>query len=128
MLVNRRRPHCIKRFSIQRTTTTLSARKNVAKKIKEAFMMRKLFRLVILGTAVCTVLLHFVLFRKSKPHRGAVLILRGAQHPYIRRPIAARYAGRHSSRRRSTSAMTSQGRDVTFRAAFKNSIKTKVGT
>ncbi|KAL1475682.1 hypothetical protein MTO96_037109 [Rhipicephalus appendiculatus] len=57
-------------------------------------MMRKLFRLVILGTAVCTVLLHFVLFRKSKPHRGAVLVLRGAQHPYIRRPIAARYAGR----------------------------------
>ncbi|KAL3225140.1 hypothetical protein MRX96_049355 [Rhipicephalus microplus] len=59
------------------------------------------FLLVIFGTAVCTVLVHIVLFRKSKPHRGAVLILHGADHPYIRHPLPTLRAGRRRRQNRS---------------------------
>ncbi|KAH7985557.1 hypothetical protein HPB51_026799 [Rhipicephalus microplus] len=59
------------------------------------------FLLVILGTAVCTVMVHIILIRKSKPHRGAVLILRGADHPYIRHPLPTLRAGRRRRQNRS---------------------------
>ncbi|KAH7943454.1 hypothetical protein HPB52_008712 [Rhipicephalus sanguineus] len=73
--------------------------------------MSYLFRLVILGTAVCIVLVHFVLLRKSKPRRGAVLILRGQHHPYIRHPLPDFYAGRR--RRRNSSCANKYDRQLT---------------
>ncbi|KAL1425874.1 hypothetical protein MTO96_018782 [Rhipicephalus appendiculatus] len=73
--------------------------------------MRKFFLLVVLGTAVCIALLHFVLFRTSKPRRGAVVILRGEHHPYIRHPFPAPYSGRR--RRQNRSCVNKYYRQVT---------------